>query len=102
MKTRKTSLCICGCGRPVWARGYGAICYQRAYRAGMIPRKTAPRACAVPGCDRPYFCGGLCHTHDMRRHRHGSPDVVRQRGRPRERHSPESTCLPEMGQKEAL
>ena len=84
MKYRRP--CIACYPRPEWARGFCAICYQRAYRAGLLvvrPHDTPRLSCRIPGCARPHFCAGLCHTHDMRRRRHGSPDVVKRAGRAR-------------------
>jgi hypothetical protein len=86
MKTCKTSVCTACQARPVHARGYCTICYQRAYRAGLIAVAHAGphHACTVAGCARLAWAPGYCNTHYMRVLRHGDPLVCGQRGRPRQ------------------
>jgi hypothetical protein len=75
--------CICGCERPIHARGYSTRCYARAYRAGLLQTREPVRRCRVPDCGRLAWAAGYCNTHYMRVLRRGDPLICKRDGRPR-------------------
>jgi hypothetical protein len=74
-----------GCGKPVKARGWCAMHWNRWKRHGdpSLGARTV-HACSVDGCEVRSRARGLCRKHWMRWRRHGDPLTVHKPpGRPR-------------------
>lgn len=71
---------VADCGRPVLARGYCRLHYQRFRNKGEagVTQSLRPRdrVCSLDGCDKKHSSGGYCQRHYMRVWKTGDPGPV--------------------------
>ena len=71
------------CGKPVWARGWCGMHYQRwKASGGLLTLPPRPTTCAIDGCSKPTERRGWCNIHYRRWKRHGDPLVPTRQAAP--------------------
>lgn len=76
-----TRMCgVEGCGKPILARGYCSMHYDRWRKHGdpHVGGRPERGVCSIEGCDEPHSAKGYCRFHYQKWWRHGNPEYKRE------------------------